>query len=92
MSCVVAVAYLSIDATSPPCAGNGTLIFTGKLEANGVAPPVGSCLNITGFSSKPCVNDVVLAIPQNPQFPIKRPRCKGGDFILRGAHLLAGEP
>ena len=85
------MAALMNDSQKPTTAfhsaGNGTLIFTGKLEANGVAPPAGSCLNITGFSSKPCVETALLAIPQNPEFPIKRPRCKGGDFILRSARF-----
>ncbi len=66
-------------------AGNGTLVFTGNLAANGVAPPVGSCLNITGFSNAACNETAILPVPKYPEFPPKRPRCKNGTFILKGA-------
>lgn len=61
-------------------------MFTGNLVANDLLVPVSpSCLNITNFSTKPCVNEAVVAIAKNPEFPIKRPRCRNGSWILRGA-------
>jgi hypothetical protein len=66
-------------------AGNGTLIFTGNVDANGVTPPPAGCVNITGFSEKKCNESAIIAVPKYPQFPPKRPRCRGGSWILKGA-------
>lgn len=63
-------------------------MFTGNLEANGVAPPPAGCVNITGFSSKQCNDSAVIAVPEYPAFPPKHPRCKGGDFIFTSALSL----
>lgn len=79
---------LLIMGTAFPVAGNGTLVFTGNLEANGVAPPPSSCVNITGYSSRSCNESAVIPVPTYPEFPPKRPKCKGGDFILKGELLL----
>lgn len=73
--------------------GNGTLVFTGNLVANGfLVPPAPSCLNITNFKSRPCNSSAVLAIAGNPQFPIKRPRCKKGSWILRDSEACYRKP
>ena len=66
-------------------AGNGTLIFTGNVDANGVTPPPAGCVNITGFSEKKCNESAIIPVPKYPQFPPKRPRCRGGSWILKGA-------
>jgi hypothetical protein len=72
--------------------GNGTLVFTGNLVANGVVPPPGSCVNITGFSNKNCTDSAIIAVPKNPEFPVKRPRCKGGDFVLKNSEQCYATP
>mmetsp|Transcript_731 Transcript_731/g.2184 ORF Transcript_731/g.2184 Transcript_731/m.2184 type:complete len:429 (-) Transcript_731:4529-5815(-) len=73
--------------------GNGTLVFTGNLVANDLLVPVSpSCLNITNFSTKPCVNEAVVAIAKNPEFPIKRPRCRNGSWILRDSEACYTKP
>lgn len=63
--------------------GNGTLVFSGTVVANGVkAPPLPSCINVTKFTPTVCDSSAVVAIAEKPNFPIKRPRCKGGTWIL----------
>lgn len=62
--------------------GNGTVVFTGNVVANGLtAPLLPSCINITNFASVACIPDNVVAIAENPEFPIKRPRCKGANSV-----------
>lgn len=77
-----------VSFLSPAPAGNGTLIFTGNVDANGVTPPPAGCVNITGFSQKECNDSAIIPVPKYPQFPPKRPRCRGGSWILRGAVCL----
>lgn len=72
--------------------GNGTLVFTGNLEANGVTPPPSSCVNITGYSSKTCNESAIIPVPTYPEFPPKRPKCKGGDFILKDSEQCYSQP
>lgn len=50
-------------------------------------PPPGSCVNVTGFSNKDCNDTAVIAVPKFPEFPPKRPRCKGGNFVLKSARF-----
>lgn len=73
--------------------GNGTLVFTGNIVANNLlAPPAPSCINITNFSSKPCVESAVVAIARGPQNPIKRPRCREGTWLLQDTEACYMKP
>jgi hypothetical protein len=72
--------------------GNGTLIFTGNVDANGVTPPPAGCVNITGFSQKECNESAIIPVPKYPQFPPKRPRCRGGSWILKDSEQCFSQP